>query len=112
MLIWVFLHLVLSPGWHHYMAFVPFVLLWCRDKKKGRIFSGVGLFLILTPVFFLGSMEGVYVTYSSWGGTFGALLCTWLSLIQIAMSSFSLAEIDQEDTNKSHRGGTREQIII
>ena len=87
--LWVTMHLFLSPGWHHYMSFLPFVLLWCRTKEKGFSFSTVGLMCICLPVLLLGHVEGVYVEYSSWGGTFWALLFAWIALCRIARDSLA-----------------------
>lgn len=90
LLVWVTFHLFLSPGWHHYMSFLPFVLLWCFEKE--RLFSGIGLMCICLPVLFLGHIDGIYVQYSSWGGTFWGLMLSWISLCRIAHTSSTFTE--------------------
>lgn len=80
----VVLHIFLSPGWHHYMSFLPFVLLWCFQKQGERFFSSIGLLCILFPVLFLGHVHTLYPHYSAWGGTFWSVIFAWGSLIRIS----------------------------
>lgn len=102
LMLWVVVHIFLSPGWHHYMSFLPFVLLWCFQRKKERYFSCLGLVCILLPVLFLGHVPSLYPLYSAWGGTFWGLVCTWLSLLRIA--KLEIAQMDQGDTSNMNTG--------
>ena len=58
LLFWVVIHLFLSPGWHHYMSFLPFILLWCYHKEA---FSGLGLICICVPTLLIGHISKVYM---------------------------------------------------
>lgn len=70
-LIIVGVHLLISPGWHHYFAFFPFVWLisWKEAGKLGK-FVLLGVFLLeRLPMFTLGTMHDAYHWYSVSGMT-------------------------------------------
>ena len=85
LLLWVALHLLLSPGWHHYAAFLPFVLLWCWSRGE-YFWSGIGFLIVLLPVMILGIYPDTYAHYSAFGGTFWAVFCAWCALLGICGS--------------------------
>ena len=98
--LWVALHLLLSPGWHHYTAFLPFVLLWCWSRGE-YIWSGLGLLIILLPVMILGIYPGTYAYYSAFGGTFWAVFCAWIALLRICGAPGSENTLNCEELNVS-----------
>ena len=64
-------HLLISPGWHHYFAFFPFLWLiaWNEAGKYGR-WTLLGIFLLeRVPMFTLGTVEDAYHWYSASGIT-------------------------------------------
>ena len=64
-------HLVVSPGWHHYFAFVPFLWLiaWNGAGKWGRIILCLVFLLERLPMFTLGLVDDSYHWYSVSGCT-------------------------------------------
>jgi hypothetical protein len=65
------IHLVISPGWHHYFAFFPFLWLiaWNMAGKWGRIVLFFAFLLERLPMFTLGLVDDAYHWYSVSGIT-------------------------------------------
>ena len=79
------LSLLLSPGWHHYFAFLPFALalLWREVQSTiDRFLIVISLLLQTIPILGLGLWSNIYGYYSLFGGTFWATFFLWLALVR------------------------------
>ena len=77
--------LCLPPGWHHYFAFLPFVIaIVLGDARRGTAAFALAIaawVLAALPLLLLADVPGIYFHASAWGCTTFAALAAWLALV-------------------------------